>query len=300
MRRPVWFLKLMERRRLVLFWLSQSCVQGNVVLTADAADAAKDASEEGKVNEAYQQVAFSDKIILNKLDLITPEAAISVKDRIRSINKFAKIVPAVRGRVKMTELTDIRAHDMAHFIDSNIEEEAGEAEGMNAGHGGHGHSGNEHGHDQDCKEEHGHGGHGDGHSGPGGHGGHGDGHAENKKRGHGDGHGHDTAAKKSRHDSRVNSFAVVREGEIVPQSLSSWMQTLGQLPPEKGTIFRIKAILAVKGHPFKHVFHAVMDVSDEDDVGPWAPGEKKISKIVFIGKGMDEAFLRAGFDAIFE
>jgi len=229
--------------------------------------------EEGKVNEAYQQVAFSDKIILNKLDLITPEAAISVKDRIRSINKLAKIVPAVRGRVKMTELTDIRAHDMAHFVDSNIEQEAGEAAGMNAGHGGHGHSGNEHGHDQD-------------------------GHAEDKKRGHG--HGHDTPAKKSRHDSRVNSFAAVREGEIVPQRLSMWMQTVGQLPPERGTIFRIKAILAVKGHPFKHVFHAVMDVSDEDDAGPWAPGEKKISKIVFIGKGMDEAFLRAGFDAIFE
>ena len=48
----------------------------------------------------------------------------------------------------------------------------------------------------------------------------------------------------------------------------------GQLPPDKGTVFRIKAgievrkntkqpavhcqaILAVKGHPYKHVFHAV-------------------------------------------
>jgi len=255
--------------------------------------------EEGKVNEAYQQVAFCDKIILNKLDLITPETAILVKDRIRSINKFAKIVPAVRGRVKMTELTNIRAHDMAHFIDSNIEEEPGEVEGINVGHGGEGHFGNEIGHDQDCKEEHGHGGHGDGHGGHVGHGGHGDCHAEDKKRGHGHGHGHETPAKKSRHDSRVNSFAAVREGEISPQRLSSWMQTLGQLPPEKGTIFRIKAILAVKGHPFKHVFHAVMDVSDEDDAGPWAQGEKKISKIVFIGKGMDEAFLRSGFDAIF-
>jgi len=258
--------------------------------------------EEGKVNEAYQQVAFSDKIILNKLDLITPEAAISVKDRIRSINKFARIVPAVRGRVKMAELSDIRAHDMAHFVDANIDQEAEEAEGMSVGHGGHGdgHSGDG-GHGDDCKEEHGHGGHGEGHSGHGGHSGHSDqkdGHGEDRKRGHG--HGHDSAAKKSRHDSRVNSFAAVREGEIVPQRLSAWMQTVGQLPAEKGTIFRIKAILAVKGHPFKHVFHAVMDISDEDDAGPWAPGEKKISKIVFIGKGMDEAFLRAGFDAIFE
>eukprot|EP00434_Breviolum_minutum_P023850 symbB.v1.2.021043.t1/scaffold1797.1/size100932/10 len=74
----------------------------------------------------------------------------------------------------------------------------------------------------------------------------------------------------------------------------------GQLPPERGTIFRIKAILAVKGHPYKHVFHAVMDISDEDDAGPWAPGEKKVSKIVFIGKSLDQKFLREGFEAIFE
>ena len=53
----------------------------------------------------------------------------------------------------------------------------------------------------------------------------------------------------------------------------------GQLTPERGTIFRIKAILAVKGHPYKHVFHAVMDISDEDDAGPWEEGEKKAERI---------------------
>merc|ERR1719160_1577359 len=110
--------------------------------------------------------------------------------------------------------------------------------------------------------------------------------------------GHDHGA--SRHDSRVNSFCCQKEGEIAPAKLSQWMQSLGQLPPEKGTIFRIKAILAVKGHPFKHVFHAVMDVSDEDDAGKWEEGEKKISRIVFIGKAMDQAYLRKGFEEIFE
>merc|ERR1711957_514435 len=66
------------------------------------------------------------------------------------------------------------------------------------------------------------------------------------------------------------------------------------------TIFRIKAILAVKGHPYKHVFHAVMDISDEDDAGPWAEGEKKISKIVFIGKGLDRTFIQKGWEEIFD
>merc|ERR1719229_1186779 len=60
-----------------------------------------DKVEEGKVNEAYQQVAFCDKLLLNKLDLVSAETAIAVKDRLRDINAFAKILPAVKGRVKM-------------------------------------------------------------------------------------------------------------------------------------------------------------------------------------------------------
>jgi len=254
-----------------------------------------DKVEEGKVNEAYQQIAFGDKIILNKLDLVTTDEAIIVKDRIRDINKFAKICPAIKGRVKMAELINLNAHNMVGFVDEDISKEAevpkelqenghgdchepGCTEGHGHGHG-HGHAGHGdgHGHDPDCKEDHGSG-----------------------EAGHGTGHGHGHSAKKSRHDSRVNSMSIVKEGEILPKKLSAWMQSLGQIPAEKGVIFRIKAILAVKGHPFKHVFHAVMDVSDEEDAGPWAEGEKKISKIVFIGKGLDEGFLREGFEAIFE
>jgi len=259
-----------------------------------------DTIEEGKVNEAYQQVAFADKIILNKLDLVSTEDAIKVKERIREINKYAKVVPAVKGRVKMAELCNIRAHDICNFVNDDIEKEAEDAPELTKGHGGHGehggHGGHHEGHgghDADCTEDHGHGGHGS-HGGHGGYGGHGDGHGTGHGGGHGHGHG------PNRHDARVNSFSIIREGEIVPRRLSAWMQSLGQLPPERGTIFRIKAILAVKGHPYKHVFHAVMDISDEDDAGPWAEGEKKVSKIVFIGKSLDQKFLREGFEAIFE
>jgi G3E family GTPase len=252
-----------------------------VVCVADAKHVVgrlDDKVEVGKVNEAYQQVAFADKILLNKIDLISAEEAISVKTRLRSINAFAKIISSVKGRVQLTELSNMRAHDMAHFTEVDLEKEA-EVEG----HGdGHGHDG-------------GHGVH-DGHGG-----GHGDGHDaedfdEDHSRGAGHGHGH--SQKKSRHDSRVNSFSIVREGEILPRKLAMWMQSLGTFPPEKGTIFRIKAILAVKDHPFKHVFHAVMDVSDEDDAGPWND-EKRISKIVFIGKDLDQQFIRQGWESIF-
>merc|ERR1719277_578163 len=83
-----------------------------------------DKVEEGKVNEAYQQVAFCDRMLLNKLDLVTPEEAIRVQERLRSINAFAKILPAVRSRVNLSELTNLRAHDMVNFINQDIEKEA--------------------------------------------------------------------------------------------------------------------------------------------------------------------------------
>jgi len=293
-----------------------------VITVADAKNILNrldDEVEEGRVNEAYQQVAFCDKILLNKLDLVSSEEAISTKERLREINAFAKIVPSVRGRVKLSELTNLRAHDMSNFIHADIEKEAEELEakeneGHGDGHDAHGHSGHDghggheshgggHGHDADCTEEHGHGdGHGhNGHSG--GHG-HSDGHgSDGHGNGHSDEHGHNAKKRKTkhnRHDSRVNSFAVVREGEVLPEKLGKLMETLGQLPKEQGVIFRIKGILAVKNHPYKHVFHAVMDISDEDDAEPWAPGEKRITKMVFIGKDLDKAFIRQTFEACFE
>merc|ERR1712113_1208555 len=112
---------------------------------------------------------------------------------------------------------NLRAHDMSNFVNDDIDKEAEQPKLEEHGHGGHGgqngHSNDGHGHgdghDADCKEDHGH---------EGGH--HGGGHGHG---GHGDGHGH--VVKKSRHDSRVNSFAVVREGEILPERLGQWMQT---------------------------------------------------------------------------
>jgi len=121
------------------------------------------------------------------------------------------------------------------------------------------------------------------------------------EHGHGESHNHSHGDKLgSHHDPGVNSFSLAMESEILPHRLSEWMKSLGSWPAERGRIFRIKAILAVKGYPFKHVFHAVMDASDEDDAGPWEEGEKKITKIVFIGKGLDQALLRSTFESIFE
>ena len=44
------------------------------------------------MNEAEQQVAFADKILLNKTDLVEEKDLIAVCREIRLINKYAKII----------------------------------------------------------------------------------------------------------------------------------------------------------------------------------------------------------------
>jgi hypothetical protein len=44
---------------------------------------------EGSINEALQQVAFANKILLNKVDLVTEEEKNALKELLAKINKFA-------------------------------------------------------------------------------------------------------------------------------------------------------------------------------------------------------------------
>ena len=46
----------------------------------------------GDVNEAVNQIAFADVILLNKIDLVTPEALQEARDLVRSINVTADLI----------------------------------------------------------------------------------------------------------------------------------------------------------------------------------------------------------------
>jgi G3E family GTPase len=86
--------------------------------------------------EAKSQIAFADVIVLNKLDLVTPEELQSVKTKILEINRFARIIPATRSDVPVTDILDIGAFDLARitafdpdFLDTA---EHGHTEGVNS------------------------------------------------------------------------------------------------------------------------------------------------------------------------
>jgi G3E family GTPase len=68
--------------------------------------------------EAADQIAFADVIVLNKLDLVTPEELASVEARIRGINRFAKIHHATRGEVPIDQLLGLNAFDLDRVLDT--------------------------------------------------------------------------------------------------------------------------------------------------------------------------------------
>merc|ERR1712071_210448 len=59
---------------------------------------------DGSVNEALQQVAFADKILLNKIDLVTPDEKKALEDRLRTINKFATVLETEKSRAPLDKI----------------------------------------------------------------------------------------------------------------------------------------------------------------------------------------------------
>jgi G3E family GTPase len=66
--------------------------------------------------EAADQIAFADVIVLNKLDLVTPEELTEVETQIRKINRFAQIHHATRGDVPIDKLLGLNAFDLTRVL----------------------------------------------------------------------------------------------------------------------------------------------------------------------------------------
>ena len=81
------------------------------------------------------------------------------------------------------------------------------------------------------------------------------------------------------------------DGEKVTRWLNETLQAQG---PD---ILRAKGILDVKGEERRLVFQAVHMLLDGDFQRAWRDDEPRYSRMVFIGRNLDEAALRRGFEA---
>jgi G3E family GTPase len=82
--------------------VAKLCRLDAIITVVDAKHIIQHLNEEkpaGVENESVEQVAFADKILLNKIDLVTPAEIEAVKQRLRSINSFVDIIETTKSRV---------------------------------------------------------------------------------------------------------------------------------------------------------------------------------------------------------
>jgi G3E family GTPase len=110
--------------------------------------------------------------------------------------------------------------------------------------------------------------------------------------GHDHDHGH---GLKHYHDEEMQSLAMRIDGDVDPHRFMPWINHITQ--KEGPSILRSKGILAFKDEPKRFVFQGVHMILDGDLQRLWKDGEKRESKIVFIGRHLKEDELREGFMA---
>lgn len=84
-------------------------------------------------------------------------------------------------------------------------------------------------------------------------------------------------------------------GDLNPERFFAWINETTQ---RRGAdILRLKGILSFKGDNERYVVQGVHMIVEGDHQRPWKAGEKRSSKLVFIGRHLDADELRAGFEA---
>ena len=206
--------------------------------------------------EAEEQIAFADVVLLNKTDLVSPAELAAVEHAIRHINPYARIVRTERCNAPLDSVLGLGAFDLERILSV-------EPDFLNPAHGEAGHF-----HDDHC------------------------GHDEH------DHHHHDHAAPHKTelgaiHDVTVTSVSLFTDAPLDDRKFFAWFQTL--LAQQGGDILRSKGILAFKDEERRYVVQAVHMMADGDHQKPWAPDEKRVSRLVLIGRNLDRAALEQDF-----
>jgi G3E family GTPase len=118
-------------------------------------------------------------------------------------------------------------------------------------------------------------------------------HDHNHDHGHDHDHGH--GGLKHYHDEEMQSIALRTDKPLDPDKFLPWVQDLVQ--KEGPNILRCKGILAFKDDDQRFVFQGVHMILDGDHQRPWKAGEKRDSRIVFIGRNLPGKMITDGFES---
>jgi G3E family GTPase len=176
-------------------------------------------------DEAREQIAFADVVLLNKVDLESSSQVNAVETEIRRLNPLAVVHRTENCALSLDQVLDVRAFDLKNLLSL----------------------------DPQLLE----------------------------------GHVHEHAAD-------IGCVAIRAPGSLNDAKVNRWINTL--LADYGRDLLRLKGILHIAGQNRRFVFHAVHMTLDGRPGRPWLPMAERLNEIVFIGRNLNAAALRAGFE----
>jgi len=76
---------------------------------------------EGAENESIEQVAFADRMLLNKCDLVTEADLVRVEARLKSINGMAQIIRTTKAEVAVEKVLQVGGFDLKRTLEMDPE-----------------------------------------------------------------------------------------------------------------------------------------------------------------------------------
>ena len=237
--------------------VAESYLLDSILTLVDAKHAATQLNER---QEARRQVGFADRIFISKADLVDDKELEALKHRLSHMNPRAPQSVVHFGEVAIKDVLDLYGFNLNAKLDIDPDFLKDE----------HAHHDHDHGHEEahvhgpDCD----HPSHHDDHT-------------------HGAGHHHHV-------DDDVKSFVFRSPRAFDPARLEDFLGAIVNIYGPR--MLRYKGVLNMKGSDRKVVFQGVHQLMGSD-LGPkWMPGEKKQSKMVFIGIDLPRDILLQGLE----
>ena len=218
---------------------------------------------------ARAQVVYGDILLLNKADLVDEQRLAEVEAELRAIKTDARILRACRGDVPLGLLLSVGLFESDRLAALQAQEEArddalGHEDRLHQHESGH--------HSHDHQDSH--------HS-------LGDGHGHHH-------HEHDHAHHHHSHTPDLEGFSSVSLAVNAPFDLRRFQHFLDQQLP--ASVFRAKGVLWFRESQRRHMFHLCGKRFTIDD-SDWPEGSERHTKVVAIGKGIDQAAIKAQLEA---
>ena len=233
----------------------------SILTLVDAKHAAQQLNDR---QEARRQVGFADQIFISKSELVSADDLDALTHRLKHMNPRAPMRATHFGEVSLKEVFDLRGFNLNAKLD--IDPDFLKADD-------HDHAHHDHEHGEHCDHP-----------------------SHKQAHDHDDGHAHEREAQghHHHHDDDVKSFVYRATRPFNPAKLEDFLGAIVQVYGPR--MLRYKGVLDMDGTDRKVIFQGVHQLMGSDLGPPWAEGEQRMSKMVFIGIDLPRDILVQGLD----